>query len=145
MRKMFLVLLFGFVVVSKVEAQPRQMITQFLPHVVAGKFPHLEYDSIVEFKNSSSEPTVVTVEFFNTTGERQIITTDKGMSDKFDFPIAGFGSFTAHVLRQDGPFITAWAKLESPTPFATFLTFRQFAPGADEPFSTATVFSSSPA
>lgn len=145
MRRIFLIFLLLFFVMifcQKVEAQ--QVITQFLPHFVAGSLPASDWESEIFLANLSGKPNNVTVDFFDNTGNPLVVSTNRGTNSSFIVnlpkPLSdSVSSDVLQILRNSDSFVTGWVKTYSTEPFAVDLEFRQFLSGGTEPVGKADV------
>lgn len=124
-------------------AEAQQVMTQYLPHIVAGSLPDSEWDTVIEPKCLSSLPCPMTIEFFNSIGDPLVLDTNQGMSNRFDVVVSpgvpGPGSFVIHV-RRGQQLVSGWARVTSTSTFSGIGKFRQFMPGGAEPIGVASVF-----
>ncbi|MEK7503083.1 MAG: hypothetical protein AAB556_01405 [Patescibacteria group bacterium] len=128
-------------------AEAQQVITQYLPHFVAGSLPASDWESKALFVNLSGVPNAVTIDFFDNAGSPLVLSTSKGTNSSFVVNLQkpapdSIASDVLEILRNSGSFVTGWTKVTSDKPFAVDLEFRQFAPGSTEPTGKADVPSS---
>jgi len=141
MRKIIVVFLVCFWFFPGVaEAQNvQQAITRFLPHFAAGSLPASEWETSVNFFNSTAENNSILVELFDSTGNPLVVATSKGVGDKFGIVLGPNASDTVTIFRNNG-FVSGWAKTTSFTPYGASLSFSQFVGGTL--VGSATVLSS---
>lgn len=128
--------------VAKLEAQ--QVITQLLPHFVAGSLPASDWESKILVVNLAGSENAVVVDFFDNAGNPLAVSTNKGTNSSFVVTLPkpepdSVGSEVLEIFRNTGSFVTGWAKIRSSKPFGADLGFTQFAPGGIDPIGKADV------
>ena len=125
-------------------AQPGAVITQFLPHFVAGSLPGSDWESRILLVNLAGGPNTVTVTFFDNDGNPLAVSTNRGTDSSFVVTLPkptpeAVSSEVLEILRNSGSFVTGWAKVASLLPVGLNLEFKQFTPGSTEPVGKADV------